>query len=151
MLSWGMRTLTHSDICFPQEVYYSTSRVHTGSLFSANLYSRSKRWGGSRHCEPPCSRCAVSAVCQGGREEGDGKRETHNLKWRWFHKKHPFIYFTTGFFILVFLSAHFLILLMLLFFFLFNSRTNHCHQFYFQLRSWIPHPTYFWEQSSKWF
>lgn len=116
MLSWGMRTLTHSDICFPQEVYYSTSRVHTGSLFSANLYSRSKRWGGSRHCEPPCSRCAVSAVCQGGREEGDGKRETHNLKWRWFHKKHPFIYFTTGFFILVFLSAHFLILLMLLFF-----------------------------------
>lgn len=33
-----------------------------------------------------------------------------------FTKNHPFIYFTTGFFILVFLSAHFLILLKLLFF-----------------------------------
>lgn len=73
MLSWGMRSLTHSDICFPQEVYYSTSCVRTGSLFSTNLYTWSERWSGSRHCEPSGSvrtLCCVSTV-----PRREGRRE----------------------------------------------------------------------------
>lgn len=77
---WGMSSLTGSDICFPQELDYSTSCVHTGSLCSANLYTGRNRWRGGwcGCCEACCSCCAVSAACGGG--SGEGKQGKCRLK-----------------------------------------------------------------------
>lgn len=53
--------MTASDICFPQELDYSTSRVHTESS-SANLYTGRSRWkeGGV----DAARRAAHAVLCQ---------------------------------------------------------------------------------------
>lgn len=61
--------MTSSDICFPQELDYSTSCVHTGGLCRANLYTGRNRWEGvgmdaARRAANAvlCQRYAVEAV-----------------------------------------------------------------------------------------
>lgn len=71
----GMSSLTGSDICFPQELDYSTSCVHTGRLCSANLYTGGSRWTGVR--VDAARRAARAVLCQ-RYEEPVGKENRQN-------------------------------------------------------------------------
>lgn len=136
------RSIIPSRVCPNLRSCWATSCIHTGSLFSPNLYTGRERWRGSRHCGPSGSMlglCCVSNVWRREREEGDGKRKIQPQVEMISQKC---IYPQCSVVVSAFIN--------MLYFFPIHGG-NICQQCYFRLRSHIPCSTYFWEHNSKWF